>query len=154
MQWLPDTIDALTRMLQEAGVIGSVAFLMAITVAVLLWKHLGQMLDVAKAGVTAKLISDKEIVDHLKSQGETLKDISSSNIAIAQRVGKLPSDHPECKAQSAKEITELFKVVLSKGGVNLSDAEVEIIVKHRQAVVDATAKQTGDIPARRDSDKR
>ena len=139
MQWLPDTIDAMTRMLAEAGVIGSVAFLLAITIALLLWKHLGQILEVAKTQLSLKRDADTTVI-------KLLGDISTSNSSILERVSKLPSDKVVCKAQTVAELTDLFKAMLSNSGYNLSDAEVAILVKHRKAVIDAAAKTTGEMP--------
>lgn len=134
MQWLPETIDALTRMLHEAGVVGTVAFLLSLTLAFLLWKHLGQILDVVKSAVFNKITSDTQIISHLQ-------DIALSNSAIMERVGKLPSDKVECRAKSEAEMVDLFKTVLAQGGYNLSDAEVGMVVKHREGMADSKTKE-------------
>lgn len=139
MQWLPDTIDAMTRMLAEAGVIGSVAFLLAITIALLLWKHLGQILEVAKTQLSLKRDADTTVI-------KLLGDISTSNSAILERVGKLPSDKVECKAHGAAEVVELMKVMLAERGMLFSEKEIEIVLKHREAVADLAGKTTGEMP--------
>lgn len=82
-------------MLHEAGVVGSVSFLLSLTVAFLLHKHLGGILETAKAALLQKARADEEVT-------LLLSNIAQTNALILERVEKLPSDSMICKMDEGK----------------------------------------------------
>ena len=136
MQWLPETIEAITKFIHEAGVIGAVAFLFTLTVSVLLYKHLGAVMpllqdyvrSVSVAGQnTARLLNN--IAESNAAIAATSEDIKKLTGEVKDRVGKLPSDKVECKAKSKEEIIEIFR---NAGGMLLTIEEADFILRQRE----------------------
>lgn len=121
MGWIPDSIDALTRMYQQTGGFGFIilgvvvaVFILAVGVVWTLTRHTGQLVDLGKVWLSTTELSSKAIVTEL-----TL--IKESNDVIAERVKKLPSDKIECKAHAMDEIKRAMGEALAANGLVLED---------------------------------
>ncbi len=129
MDWLPNSINAIVNMLHEAGVMGTIAFVFTFTLCLLLHKHLGGVLEMARRFMNQRLTADVHIITKLT-------EISESNQEISERVNKLPSESRECRAKSTEEIIAILKEHF--GESSLSDNEVAMLVKHRQDIQEKT----------------
>lgn len=132
MQWIPDTIDAITRLYQQAGILGligvaaSVAvFVLAIAISGILTKHTGEIVGLARAYLTQTQASSLEVIARLDTIAESNAIIAVSNNEIKERVNKLPSD--ACRIKPNESIVDIIKETFG-----LSDKEVELVTHRRK----------------------
>ncbi len=131
MDWLPHTIDSLTAMLREAGVIGSIAFVFCVTLSILLWKHLGDLLKLGDEFVKGRATADKDILIALENLNDTNQSIKISNEKISERVHKLPSDNV-CKARTDEQVRAILREELRERGHTLTDGEWAMLEEFRK----------------------
>lgn len=139
MDWVPETIRALTAMLHEGGPWGVVTFIfalgafgVAIIMALAIWKNLAAILAMGERFFTARIITDHRVVEVLESIKDSNKKTEESNQQILDRVHKLPSDVPICRAKSSDELEAMLKEKFASRGFDLTDAEIAIILQHRE----------------------
>lgn len=122
MQWLPDTIDAVTRMYHETGMFGLLVtfvvvaiFVLVLAIILILTRHTGELVGIGKAFVNGRAAADLDIVSNLKAISVTSAQTSKSNeelktvmTQVRDRVDKLPSD-AVCKAKTREELIDIIR---------------------------------------------
>lgn len=144
MQWLPDTVDAFGRLSAQTGAIGLIAFTGVVGLLLILWRHLGQMIPLATAYVESDRKASLRVIDELSQIKQTNAQIVETNLKIAERVAKLPSDIPVCRAKTAEEIIVILNNSMLGKGMNFTEAEVAAALRERAA---RKARETDEMPA-------
>lgn len=116
MQWVPDAIRAVTDLLHEAGVMGTIAFIFTLLMSAMIWRHMGSLLKLGADFIHRRNAADDKIVTSLEA-------IEKTNGEISARVHKLPSD--ACRAKTRDEIIAMVKEAFS----DLSEETIQMVVK-------------------------
>lgn len=111
MGWLPETIDALTRMYRETGMAGLIVMAMMVAIIVLvvaivaiLVRNTGQLVGMGQAWITHTSLSNKMIIDRLdaisisaEKTAMATDDIKKSNNAAQVELVNIKTSNQEMK---------------------------------------------------------
>lgn len=149
MEWIPNTVDALARLYHETGTGGFVAMGTILAVLILvfaLWRHTGKLIDLGNNFFAHQAIKAQDDKVSAAKMLDKLESISKSNTQIAERVDKLPSDRPECRAMNNDQMIAVLKTMFDNKGIMLTEAEIGMLLKHREELHSKMAQTTMDAP--------
>jgi hypothetical protein len=92
MQWLPDSIDALTRMCHEVGVSGALGLVFVIGMLSLLWRNLSSLLKILQDTVLWKqedAHAKAELLKENQRQTAVMNEIRDRHDATVQAVDRI-----------------------------------------------------------------
>lgn len=143
MGWLPDTIDALTRMYRETGMAGLVVMalmvatiVLVVAIVAILVRNTGQLVGMGQAWITHTSLSNKMMIDRLDTIGISAEktavaaeDIKKSNNAAQLELVNIKTSNQEMKEISLHVKERVDKLPSDSNRPALKREEVVEIVK-------------------------